>query len=218
MADYVMPPKYSVEQIIDTMRSKNFTVFEGLGQSGTYRDFDLNLIGIRNSSNISNFFDDWYVCFYRLNKKWNIHYYNATLDPGRDELTHPSFPEAQSRGTFILKEGIQFKSAWTLGYHGGGNWRHIALLQTGIVTGYRDNDRDTLLDCEPQSITSGFYGINHHAASLWSVIPTVGRYGAGCQVIQDPNHHQQQANLWVRSASIWGPKFSYGILNQNWFK
>lgn len=213
-----MPDKYPVEHIIEIMKSRNFKVFEGLGKSNHYKDFDLNLVGIRNSSRVSNYFDDWYVCFYRVNKKWKIHYVAATLDPGADELTHPSFPEAQSRGTFILKEGEQYRSAWTLGYHGGGNWRHIALVQTGVVSGYRDNNRNTILDCIPQTITSGFYGINHHAASLWSIIDTVGKYSAGCQVIQDPAEHKLMAGLWLKSAGIWGPTFSYGILNQKWFE
>lgn len=46
-------------------------------------------------------------------------------------------------------------------------WRHVALLQTFPVKGYRDNNRDEILDLLPSSITEGYYGANHHSALLW---------------------------------------------------
>lgn len=207
-----------LEQIFQVMKDKRFTVFDGTVSSGAYYDYDLNIVGVRNANIKSDLFDDKYIVFYRLDKNWKIHYLSCTTDPGKAELIDPSFPAAQQAGTFILKDNEQYRGAWTLGYHGAGNWRHVGLLQTSAVKGYRDNNRDEILDLLPNTITEGFYGINHHSALLWKDTEIVGRWSAGCQVINKVNEYKFLVDLWQRAAKIWGPRFSYTLLHKNDFK
>ena len=209
-------PNYELEQIMEVMKSQGFAIFDGTS-GNSYKDFDLNLVGIRNNNTASDYFDDKYVIFYRLDKKWKIHYLSCTTDPGKPELMHPSFPAAQANGTLIIKHNEQYRGAYTLGYHGTGNWRHIALQQTSPIKAYRDKNRDSILNMDESSVTVGLYGANHHAASLWQDLPNVGLYSAGCQVIQKPSEHRLASGLWIEAAKIWGKQFTYTLLHQSLF-
>lgn len=208
-------PKPSIDQLIATVKKFNHALFEGSGKSGNYRDYDLNIIGIRSDNIKSNLFDDTYCILYRLDKKWQVHYLQCTTDPGAWELMRPSFPEAQKNGTGILKHDEQYRGAYKLGFHGGGAWRHVALQQVGIVKAYRDNNRDDVLDMNPKTVMSGYFGANHHAANLYRQVLTVDNWSAMCQVIVNPEEHRLAAELWTRSAKIWGDIFSYSLYHIN---
>lgn len=97
-------------------------------------------------------------------------------------LTRPKFAAAIKDGTAILKTG-QYRGAYQLGRHGSGAWQHDALIQVKPVTIYRDANRDAILDTDVKE-TTGLYGINIHAASLWQDLDRIGEYSAGCQVLR----------------------------------
>lgn len=210
------PTNYTLDQVLSVMKQMNFRVFDGVGRDGIYRDYDLNIVGIRSSSTLSDSFDDAITVFYRLNKEWKFHSFSATTDPGRLELQNPQFLEAQRGGTLILKHNEQYRGVYTAGYHGSGNWRHLALIQTGALKGYRDRNRDEFIDFVNEQ--SGYWGANIHAASLWNVQNQVGRWSAGCQVIQKPEDYWTFAKLIEKSSAIWGKVFSYTLLHQDLFK
>lgn len=205
----ITPP---IEQLIETAKKFGFKTFEGGSSS---KDYDLNIVTIRSANTKSNLFDDTYCIFYKLNKQWKIHYFACTTDPGAWELQRPSFPEAQKNGTLIVKHDEQYRSCYQLGFHGGGAWRHVALLQIGVLKGYRDNNRDDILDMNPNTITKGLYGANHHAASLIYDTQTVDNYSAGCTVIQKPADHKLASWLWIESAKIWGNVFTSTLYHVN---
>lgn len=202
-------PNYSLDQIIEVLKLQNFKVFED-------GEYNLNIVGIRNANTESDLFDDRICVFHKENKVWKLYNFDATTDPGRSELTNPRFYEAQIGGTLIIKHNEQYRGVYTLGTMGTGNWRHTCLLQTGLLKGYRDRNRDIYLDYVNEQ--QGLWGANIHAASLWDIQTKVGGWSAGCQVIQKPSDYQVFRGLITTSASIWGPKFSYTLLHQSLFK
>lgn len=148
-----------------------------------------NIFGIRSSvkDQKADAFDDVIGLAY-VDSKGNckVKLWQATTDPGVNELLNPTFEAAQKSGTAILVPGQYERSHW-LNYHGKGNWKHEALRQKGTVKIYRDNNRDTILDFEAP--TSGLFGINIHASSLIRELDQIKNYSAGCQVFKNPNHY-----------------------------
>ena len=144
--------------------------------------YDLNLIGIRSSNRNAGSFDDLFcVAFKDEEGIWTTHWFACTCDPGLPWMASPS----REDGTAILVPG-QHRSSWGLGLH---RQKYEALCQR--VTGkdlpvYRDGNKDTVLDMDPDSIEFGMFGINIHRASGTRIAPKVGKYSAGCIVIQSP--------------------------------
>jgi hypothetical protein len=62
--------------------------------------------------------------------------------------------------------------------------KYTALTQCRPVQVYRDNNRDEIIDMQEDSIYEGIFGINIHRAHSQFEVQTVGKYSAGCQVIQ----------------------------------
>lgn len=202
-------PDYSLEQIRAVLDAQHFTIFE----NGNY---NLNIVGIRNENRESDLFDDRICIFHKEEGIWKLYNFDATTDPGRSELTNPRFYEAQVGGTLIIKHNEQYRGVYTIGQMGTGNWKHTALLQTGVMKGYRDRNRDIYLDYVNEQ--QGIWGANIHAASLWDIQQRVGGWSAACQVIQKPQDYQIFKGLITKAYSVWGPKFSYTLLHQNLFK
>lgn len=202
--------KYPVQQLADGIRAVGGKVF-------TRGDYNLNIVGVRSADTdqSADLFNDTMCIFYKQGKVWKAHYYKITTDPGKKELADPSFPAAQARGTLILAHGHQYRGAYELGFHGGGAWRHAALRQVLPVKGYRDNNRDYVLDMIPGTLEAGYYGANIHAAQLWGETAHVGRYSAGCQVFAIAAEHQEAVALWYAAARIWGTRFTYSLLHEN---
>ena len=69
---------FTLDQIKSAMIAKGYKWFEE-------GDFNLNLIGVRNSDTgdtVTNAFDDTFFIAYRDAGKWKIHNYACTTDPG----------------------------------------------------------------------------------------------------------------------------------------
>ena len=180
------------------------------------KPYDLNMFGIRMNVNdrSKDGFDDYIGCCWidEFNQE-RLFVTNATTVPGVEQLINPSFKEAIKNGTAILKEN-QYRSAYKMGSHGVGNWKHTALLQVKPMEIYRDSDKDKILDFEKTTI--GLYGINIHGASLINVLQNVGNYSAGCQVIQNPVHLLYFQFLWqMQSQNGNGDAFTYTLFNIN---
>jgi len=58
----------------------------------------------------------------------------------------------------------------------------------------------------------GMFGINIHRASATGASGEVERWSAGCQVFQDPWHFAEFMSLVKRAAEVWGPCFTYTLL------
>ena len=94
----------------------------------------------------------------------------------------------------------------------------MALRQSGgVVSVYRDSDRDVILDKNNATIETGFFGINIHRASSRGSTKLVNSYSAGCQVLQDVADFYQLMRLCETSAGIYGNKFTYTLLEEKDF-
>jgi hypothetical protein len=179
-------------------------------------NLNLNIFGVRNASHQVDQFDDLLGIAFRRNNNPEVRLYPATTHPGLTELVNPSFPNAQKNGTAILAPG-QYRSAYRLGFHGTGTWRHEALVQQRPVRIYRDKNRDTLIDFVPKTLEAGLYGINIHGSSLWGVAQNVGRASAGCQVFQSGADLREFIGICKEAAAQWGPVFTYTLVNETDF-
>lgn len=77
---------------------------------------------------------------------------------------------------------------------------------------YRDNDRDALLDLDESSVETSIIGANiHHASTHW-LSDIVGKWSAGCQVVQDIAHFTLLMALADKAVDRWGNSLSYTLL------
>lgn len=175
-----------------------------------YKEFtrpnELNIIGIRYNNKTINIFDDQICVFYLDdNLNYNIHLFKATTKPGLYWLRNLLNP----KGTAILKEG-QYLDAYEIAYHRG---KYLALCQRLPVEVYRDKNRDDKIDYDKKTIEKGLFGINIHRANALSVITTIDKYSAGCQVIQDPDDFRVLLVLANRHKNLYGNKLTYTLIN-----
>lgn len=189
-----------IDKIIKVCEAKGYKFFD----SG---EFNLNIIGVRSSVKTPNGFDDT-IHFIFKDKKGIlvISSFPATTDPGLDYLKNPINPN----GTAILVPG-QYPGMWQIGFHQN---KYEALVQAKPVKVYRDNDKDAEFDLDPKSIDSGLFGINMHHAYDKAIVAEVGKWSAGCQVIQYIEDFNYAMFLCRKGAANWGNNFTYTLLEE----
>ena len=193
---------YTREQIEATMASKGYKYFTG-------GDFDVNIIGVRNTETkgrVTNAFDDCVTISYKEDGEWKFHCYKATTDPG----SHWEKNLLNKKGVAILKPG-QYRGSHKLRFHQG---KYLALGQQKPVKVYRDNNRDGKYDLLEESIDEGLFGINIHRATgrAGGTSIRVDKWSAGCQVIADNDDWHQFLDICQTAREIWGNSFSYTLL------
>jgi hypothetical protein len=149
---------------------------------------ELNIVGIRSSMNVPNVFND-ILCV--INEPANIaKFYPITTDPGLTYLVSPLNP----KGCFILKPG-QYIDCWKSDFHQG-KPDHRALRQCGTMTGYRDGDKDNVIEMIPGTEETGSgFGVNCHGAVKDADTKTVGPWSAGCQVHSRWSNKEEMMSL-----------------------
>ena len=193
---------YTREQIEAVMASKGYKYFTG-------GDFDVNIIGVRNTETkgrVTNAFDDCVTISYKEDGEWKFHCYKATTDPG----SHWEKNLLNKKGVAILKPG-QYRGSHKLRLHQG---KYLALGQQKPVKVYRDNNRDGKYDLLEESIDEGLFGINIHRATgrAGGTSIRVDKWSAGCQVIADNDDWHQFLDICQTAREIWGNSFSYTLL------
>jgi len=191
---------YHLDQIKSTMIAKGYKWFE----TG---DFNLNLVGIRNSdtgAKVTNQFDDTFFIAYKDEGKWKIHNYACTTDPGFFYLDNP----LSKQGTAILVPG-QYRSTWRLDLHQG---LYTALKQFKALPVYRDSNKDHTYNHAPDSVTEGIYGINIHRANAAGVSARVDKWSAGCQVLADSADFSNLIYLCKVAEKRYGNSFTYTLI------
>ena len=199
MATFQCP---DVHTIINVMQGKGYRVFENR------KGHDLNLVGIRSSSVDANTFNDWVTAFYILNDDWNFFAFPATTDPGTFYRKEP----LNVKGTAVMKPG-QYRGAYKIGKHK----QYKALEQKKPMTVYRDANRDGLLDTAGMEEDTGNYKTNIHRSNAHRPSVIVGKWSAGCQVLQDPDHFAFLLMLCERSKTKFGNSFTYTLLEEGDF-
>ena len=194
---------YKLDQIKSAVLSKGYKWF-------TNGEYNLNIVGIRNSSNnnVTNKFDDYITVSFKTKKYgWHFSCYKATTDPGQHWMTNLLNP----KGTAILVPG-QYRGSHSIGYHQG---KYKALRQVKPLPVYRDSNKDMIYDCKPETIQTGLFGINIHRASKWGVSKLIDRWSAGCQVIASNEDFDDFMITAEKSSLIWGNSFTYTLIESS---
>ena len=187
--------KNRVKQI---MERKGYKFFEK-------GDYNLNIIGIRSEVNIANSFDDTLLCIFKKDNKWVFNEYPITTDAGRYWLKNPM----NSKGTALLVPN-QYRGVYGLRNHLG---KYEALCQSwGDVEVYRDDNRDMILDYDPNTIDKGMFGINIHRSNPATQSSVVEKWSAGCQVFKKVKEFNEFIEDCKEASNTWGNKFSYTLL------
>jgi hypothetical protein len=185
-----------IDKIKQAMKVKNYKFFE----SG---DYNLNIIGIRNSdtgSKVTNVFDDLLTVSYKIGDVWHFKKWAATTDPGTKGVKE--FHNAQ--GVARLVPG-QYRGSHAIGLHQG---KYEALKQANPVKVYRDANKDMTYDTK--LITEGIYGINIHKAGADSTY--VENWSEGCQVFKKSADFDEFMGLVKKAATLHGNSFTYTLL------
>jgi hypothetical protein len=166
-------------------------------------DYNLNLVGVRGKSREPGKFDDrLHVAFRQCNQPVVLTF-AVTTDPGEPHMRKPINP----LGAAILKPG-QYRRMWQIGMHQS---RYRALVQRGVCTVFRDNNRDAVLDDGPVQET-GYFGINLHHARDKGATVSVDAWSAGCQVMADHEEFQLVMSLCALASQRYGNSFTYTLL------
>jgi hypothetical protein len=125
-----------------------------------------------------------------------------TTRPGTDWLKKPI-----AGGCAVLVPD-QYINAYQLGLHRS-NPKHPALVQRGLLTIYRDNNRNDIAD-EIGRKEKGLFGINIHHAGENSTY--VNNWSAGCQVFKRIAEHVEFLRICKRFKN---KNFSYTLLHES---
>ena len=193
---------YTREQIEEAMKAKGFKYFTG-------GDYDVNIIGVRNSetkNRVTNVFDDCVTISYKVEGEWQFHCFKATTDPG----SHWERNLLNEDGVAILVPG-QYRGSHTIGLHQG---KYEALKQKKAVKVYRDKNKDGKYDTTPQNIQEGIFGINIHRATAreGGESTQVDKWSAGCQVIANNDSFKKFMTIVKESAKLYGNAFTYTLI------
>ena len=193
---------YTREQIEKAVKSKGYVWFE----DKTNKGFDVNIVGVRNSStgqNVTNLFDDFLTISYKENGEWKFNIWPITTDPGKKGVMEFN----NSNGVARLVEG-QYRGSHGLGLHQG---KYEALKQKSNVKVYRDNNRD--LTFNESKIQEGIFGINIHKAGKDSTF--VENWSEGCQVFKKEEDFNKFMEICRKSEKIHGNSFTYTLIESS---
>lgn len=191
-------PHTDTPRRLKQMRSMGYATFEN-------KNYDLNLVGIRSNVRRADAFDDLFCVFYKDRGMWVEERYKCTVDAGAYWLQNPY----KSEGCAILKAG-QYRGLWSLDLHRG-KYQALCQKDNAPVTVWRDNNKDLIHD--HRSEETGYFGINCHRALQYSVAHQVGRFSAGCTVIQHPADYSRLITLCKMQENAGnGRTFTYTLI------
>ena len=193
---------YTREQVESAVKSKGYVYFEDVNNKG----FDVNIIGIRNSSTgqkVTNAFDDTLTISYKENGEWKFHSWPATTDPGKKGVLEYH----NAAGVARLVEG-QYRGSHTIRLHQG---KYEALGQAKNVKVYRDANKD--LNYDENKIQEGIFGINIHKAGADSTY--VENWSEGCQVFKKAADFEEFMKICRKARDIHGNSFTYTLIESS---
>jgi hypothetical protein len=190
---------YTINNIEETMIKKGYVWFN------SQSDYDVNIVGIRNSDpgeNVTNLFDDLMTISYKVHNTWVHIEWPCTTDPGKKGVLEYHNPNGVAR----LVPG-QYRKAYQLGLHQG---KYQALCQRAPVKVYRDKDKDLQFDVD--SIQEGIFGINIHRSNPTTESTFVENWSEGCQVFKRVKDFQEFMKICNLAAKLQGNNFTYTLL------
>lgn len=166
-------------------------------------DYNVNIIGIRKNTIVTNIFDDVVILVYKKNGEFVMDHFPFTTDPGRGPMQAPP-----AKGRAVLKPG-QYRGAYRLGLHRG---KEEALVQVKPVTVFRDRNGDMKMDYENPD--TGLFGINIHWSSKTRTSKQVDNWSEGCQVGTGVEERNAFLAVLRESAARYGNSFTYTLLEE----
>lgn len=191
---------FTLDKILSVLASKKYPI-----RDYDKKNYNINLVGIRHSSNVPNSFNDLMCVFWKFNGGWTFRTFPCTTDPGLHPIQDPQNP----KGTAIVKEG-HYEDVWDIGLHKG---KYEALKQVKPITVIRDFDKDNILDFNVPNLSiltkkelgdtnktiewydkagklvwreqTGIFGINGHRANENGKSVQVDGWSEGCTVLQN---------------------------------
>ena len=191
------------EQFKSIINKKGYAFFDK-------NKYNLNIIGVRDSSHNAEKFDDSLLTIYKNNEnEWEVLSYEITTEPGPSILRKPINPD----GTAILVPD-QYRGVYQIGTHGG-SYRHIALVQrNGKVKVYRDTNKNSTVEIASESIQDGMFGINIHRHAAPNEKEYVRGSSAGCQVFKNSLDFADFMETCNKAADIFGNSFTYTLIEE----
>tara|TARA_R110000751_G_scaffold245967_1_gene345962 strand:- start:1234 stop:1848 length:615 start_codon:yes stop_codon:yes gene_type:complete len=183
------------------------SVIEGLGYKYfTNGDYNVNIIGVRNSNLVANSFDDTMICTYKVDGVWKLKEWSITTDAGSYWLENP-----MGDGCALLVPN-QYRSCYSLDLHQG---KYEALCQRlGEVEVYRDDNRDQILDFDDATKEWGMFGINVHRSNPNTESSVVEKWSAGCQVFKAVSEFDTFIKICNKAKKAWGNSFTYTLIKE----
>ena len=191
---------YTREQIERAVKTKGHAWFN------SNKDYDVNIVGIRNSSTgnkVTNKFDDLLTVSYKINGVWQCHIWSGTTDPG---ITYTTQKLLSPKGVARLVPG-QYRGSHQIGLHQG---KYEALVQRQPVKVFRDGNKDLKFD--ETLVEQGLFGINIHRSSPTGVSTLVDGWSAGCQVFANIGDFRRFMQIMKRAEEMFGNKFTYTLI------
>lgn len=177
--------------------------------------YDLNIIGIRRSitAENNNEFRDYLVVEYKNDEMMDCKMiFPCTTTPGKTSLNNPGNP----KGCAVLAPN-QYRAAYKIGIHHASK-SYQALVQSGNVKIYRDNDKDDIPELLPGTDYVGVFGINIHKSGN-PESSLVNNWSAGCQVLKKKQDFDTlMALCWLQILKHPGEKgyesFTYTLIEE----
>lgn len=190
--------KPSIEKLKAALKKKGYPIKTGI--------YELNIIGIRDDNAKPNSFDDLICVLYTDEYHDEVLLaFTCTTDPGLYYLEHPLCVE----GCAIMKEG-HYPEVYKIGLHRG----YKALEQIGNIRYVRDNNKDATLDFNGKDEIFGNIKTNIHHAAMPEGSTIVGKWSAGCQVINKGWEEFLEICEQSRMITLKN-KFDYTLININ---
>lgn len=155
------------------------------------RDYNINLLAIRKSNEITNLFDDLLVVFWKYKGVWYLREYSCTTKPG---ISYFNASYINRLGGVAMLVPGQYK--YELGLHKG---LYEALRQAEPVKVYRLSDKNYNGLERIETLKSS---INIHRANINGQSTLVNKWSAGCIVIN--KDYNSFMNLLKKSLDVYG--------------
>lgn len=171
---------------------------------------EITLIGIRQSKGLNDDIINDYIGYVTSN---SIKIVPGTTEPGvywtKDKA------ERNKSGTFHLSLGYHEK-IWCIGTHKGYEALVNDYRYCKPTRGWRDKDYDFTRDPSDVEVCD-YFGINFHRMHPIQIVNKIGKYSAGCQVIQNPKdfadilHTIKTTNMYLKNSAK--TTFSYYLFD-----
>ncbi len=191
------------DEVFDRVKSQGSVVFDK-----DDRPFNLNIIAIRSKTAKLDDFGCQIMIAWKFQGEWKDVSYKITTYPGSYYLQRKLL---NPQGCAILAPG-QYRGVYSLRLH---NNKYEALCQTfGSVRVFRDRNRDSVFDLDPDHTYLGDYGINVHDSPDGQVTKKVLSHSAGCLVFQSDSDFKEAREIWRKSKKEFGNKFTLTLVNE----